>query len=389
MTPFRFAHSDAKDWSGIAKNLADGLGDGLSGGLTEGLTGNGGSGTGPGESFLGFLYVTDVIAEDLSSILTYLRQTTGIEDWVGTVGIGICASGVEYFDRPAAVAMVAGLPEDSYFIFPTIEQGTEDLTDEGKAWIDRVSPPFGIVHGDPNNQGAADLIQDLGLATSGFLVGGLSASRTAHAQVAGQVTEGGLSGVMFSPAVEVATGLSQGCLPVGASHVVSDSLDNVIIGLDGEKALDVFKSDVGELLARDLKRAAGYIHAAFPIEGSDTGDYLVRNLIGIDPERGWLAVGQDVQAGDRVMFVRRDPKSAEEDLASMIENLKKRLPGPPRGGIYFSCVARGPNLFGEEGKELSLIRDLMGDFPLVGFFGNGEISNNRLYGYTGVLALFL
>ena len=375
MTPFRFAPSDAEDWSGIAKNLADGLSGG----------GNGGE----EESSLGFLYVTDVIAEDLGSILTYLRQTTGIEDWVGTVGIGICASGVEYFDRPAAVAMVAGLPEDSYFIFPTIEQGTEDLTDEGKAWIDRVSPPFGIVHGDPNNQGAADLIQDLGLATSGFLVGGLSASRTAHAQIAGEVTEGGLSGVMFSPAVEVATGLSQGCLPVGASHVVSDSLDNVIIGLDGEKALDVFKFDVGELLARDLHQAAGYIHAAFPIEGSDTGDYLVRNLIGIDPERGWLAVGEEVQTGDRVMFVRRDPKSAEEDLGSMIENLKKRLPGPPRGGIYFSCVARGPNLFGEEGKEMSLIRDLMGDFPLVGFFGNGEISNNRLYGYTGVLALFL
>ena len=381
MTPFRFAHSDAEDWSGIAKNLAQGL--------TEGLMGNGGSGAGPGESLLGFLYVTDVIAEDLGSILTYLRQTTGIEDWVGTVGIGICASGIEYFDRPAAVAMTAALPDDSYFIFPTIEQGTEDLTDEGKAWIDRVSPPFGIVHADPNNQGTADLIQDLGLKTSGFLVGGLSASRAAHSQVASQVTEGGLSGVMFSPAVEVATGLSQGCLPVGGSHVVSDSLDNVIIGLDGEKALDVFKSDVGELLARDLKRAAGYIHAAFPIEGSDTGDYLVRSLIGIDPERGWLAVGQDVQAGDRVLFVRRDPKSAEEDLASMIENLKNRLPGPPRGGIYFSCVARGPNLFGEEGKELSLIQDLMGDFPLVGFFGNGEISNNRLYGYTGVLALFL
>ena len=34
-------------------------------------------------------------------------------------------------------------------------------------------------------------------------------------------------------------------------------------------------------------------------------------------------------------------------------------------------------------------RDELGDFPLVGFFANGEISNNRLYGYTGVLTLFL
>ena len=380
MTPFRFSHSDAEDWAGIAKSLAKGLevdktGDGVTGGEEE--------------SLLGFLYVTDVIAEDLGSILTYLRQTTGIEDWVGTVGIGICASGVEYFDRPAAVAMVAGLPKESYFVFSTLGKGSEDLTDEGKAWIENTSPPFGVIHGDPNNRDAAGLIEDLGLRTSGFLVGGLTASRGAHSQIAGQVTDGGISGVMFSPAVEVATGLSQGCRPVGESHVVSDSLDNVIIGLDGENALDVFKSDVGELLARDLGRAAGYIHAAFPIEGSDTGDYLVRNLVGIDPERGWLAVGEEVQAGDRVMFVRRDPKSAEEDLTSMIEGLKSRLPGPPRGGLYFSCVARGPNLFGDEGKELSLIRNLMGNIPLVGFFGNGEISNNRLYGHTGVLALFL
>ena len=36
-----------------------------------------------------------------------------------------------------------------------------------------------------------------------------------------------------------------------------------------------------------------------------------------------------------------------------------------------------------------MIRDELGDFPLAGLFANGEISNDRLYGYTGVLALFL
>ena len=374
MTPFRSAHSDAEDWSGIAKNLADGL-----------------SGEDPGgdEARLGFIYVTDAVADDFGSILTYLRQTTGVDEWVGSVGIGICASGTEYFDRPAAVAMVAELPKDSFWVFPAITESADEIRDAGGEWIDRVSPPFGILHADPNNSLTADLIEGLSLTAAGFLVGGLSSSRGATHQVAGEITTGGISGVLFAPEIEVATGLSQGCVPVGKSHVVSDSLDNIIIGLDGEKALDVLKEDVGELLARDLGRAAGYIHAAFLVEGSDTGDYMVRNLIGIDPVRGWLAVGEDVQAGDRVMFVRRDPKSAEEDLVATIKNLKSRLPGPPRGGVYFSCVARGPNMFGEEGREMSLIRDHLGDLPLVGFYGNGEISNNRLYGYTGVLALFL
>ena len=89
------------------------------------------------------------------------------------------------------------------------------------------------------------------------------------------------------------------------------------------------------------------------------------------------------------MFVRRDPKSAEEDLIKMLKKLKQRLQKEPRGGVYFSCVARGPNLFETEGKELSIIQKIIGECPLVGFFGNGEVSNNRVYGYTGVLVLFL
>jgi small ligand-binding sensory domain FIST len=195
--------------------------------------------------------------------------------------------------------------------------------------------------------------------------------------------------VLFAPEVPVATGLSQGCAPIGESHVVSDSVDNVIIGLDGRHALDVFKDDIGEVLARDLNKVAGYIHAAFPIEGSDTGDYVVRNLIGIDPARGWLAVGDSVESGSRVMFVRRDPESAEGDLMDMLDRMKRRVVAPPRGGVYISCVARGANMFGEAGREMELIHDRLGAFPLIGFYAGGEISNSRLYAYTGVLTLFL
>ena len=116
MTPFKYAHSDAEGWAGIARALVDGL---LSG---EDLTHD------EGEALLGFLYVTDVISEDMGSLLTYLRQTTGIDDWVGTVGIGICATGVEFFDRPAAVAMAARLPENGFFVFPAILEEIEEMT---------------------------------------------------------------------------------------------------------------------------------------------------------------------------------------------------------------------------------------------------------------------
>lgn len=343
----------------------------------------------PAGANLGFLYATDHLAEDLASILGYLRQKTGIEHWVGTVGFGICAGATEYFDRPALAAMVGALPADGFHVFPSFSDGSGELPADAKAWIGRGGAPFAIVHGDPSNADTPGIVETLGALTSGFLVGGLTASRGPNHQVAGRITGGGVSGVLFGPAVEVATGLTQGCAPLGGQHVVSDCVDNVVIGLDGRRPLDVFRDEAGELLARDLSRTSGYIHAAFPIEGSDMGDYMVRSLIGIDPVRGWMAIGGEVAPGDRLLFVRRDPSSAAADLKVMAETLKRRLPAPPKAGVYFSCVARGVNMFGAEGREVAMLREQLGDFPLIGFYAGGEISNCRLYGYTGVLALFL
>jgi small ligand-binding sensory domain FIST len=303
--------------------------------------------------------------------------------------MGICADETEYFDRPAVATMLATLPADDFCVFPSLTTGLRQLGDAQRDWIARTSPVLGLVHADPACEDLAGLIGEVAAASAGFLVGGITSSRDASHQVAGRVTGGGVSGVLFAPTVSVVTGLSQGCTPVGDSHEISDCLDNVLIGLDGLRALDVLKADIGPDLAADLSKTAGYVHAALPIAGSDTGDYLVRNLLGIDPARGWLAIGEQVTPGDRVMFVKRDPASAAEDLRRMLERLKGRLERPPRGGVYVSCIARGPDMVGEAGGEAALIRSVLGDVPLVGFYANGEISFNRLYAYTGVLTLFL
>lgn len=72
----------------------------------------------------------------------------------------------------------------------------------------------------------------------------------------------------------------------------------------------------------------------------------------------------------------------------MLRSLKGRLSGPPRGGVYMSCLGRGAHLFGKESQEPRQIRDELGAFPLVGFYANGESARDRLYGYTGVLTRF-
>jgi small ligand-binding sensory domain FIST len=72
----------------------------------------------------------------------------------------------------------------------------------------------------------------------------------------------------------------------------------------------------------------------------------------------------------------------------MLDAISADLDGPPQGGLYFSCLGRGEHMFGRRSAELEIIRDRLGEFPLAGFFCNGEISHDRLYGYTGVLTLF-
>ena len=269
MSGFKAVHAVGEDWAHVAQSVVDGLGE-----------------TGRDANF-GFLYATDHLAEDLGSVITYLRQRTGIAHWVGSIATAVCGVGGEVTDSPSAAVLVGRFPERAFRIFPSLETGVDQLSGGFKNWIADSGAAFGIVHGDPQNPMVPEIITDLALLTSGFFVGGLSSSETEFYQVADRRTGGGLSGVMFAPEVEVMTGVSQGCAPISVTHVVSDAVDNVIIGLDGKRALDVLKEDIGPELAGDLRRIEGRVFMALMVEGSDTGDYMVRNLAAIDPARGW------------------------------------------------------------------------------------------------------
>ena len=339
---------------------------------------------------LGFLYATSAYRGLLTDITEFFRDETGIESWTGTIGAGICASGKEYYDTAAMAVMITTQPEDSFRMQPNITSAECSGQEELRPWLGNSGSHQAIDHGDPHNNAINEIITTLAdRLPGGFLVGGLTSSSADHPQIAGRLNRKGLSGVVFNDRVPVATGLTQGCTPIAGKHLVTECEQNIIISLDDRPALDVLYDEVGELLARDIKRAAGYIFIGLPVPDSDTSDYLVRNLIGIDSRKKLLAIGDVVENGMKVEFCRRDGSSAWDDLRRMLLKLKSRITTPPRGGVYFSCMGRGQNLFGSDSVELRTIRQELGDFPLVGFFANGEISNNRLYGYTGVLTLFL
>ena len=366
---FHVVHASGGDWQNLTSICLEGLGD-------SSIDAN-----------VGFLYLTDCLDEDVRSIFNLLRSQTNIHNWIGTIGYGICISGQELFDVPAMAVMVGHLPVNSFRTLPIITPDKIALTPDFLHWAKDKNPKVGLVHADPRVPNIEKTLAFIQEATGCFLVGGMTSSRGAHEQVVDEVTDGGVSGILFGSEIKAVTGITQGCTPIGGAHMVTAVEGNIIQTLDRRPAFDVFREDIGDLLAHDLKRTQGYVHAALPVSGSDKGDYLVRNLISVSPDNGTVAIGDFVNVGDMVMFVRRDGASAISDLKRMISDLKSQMDVPVRAAFYISCVARGPNLFGTGSVELRTIQNILGELPLIGFFANGEISNNRLHGYTGVLTL--
>ncbi len=360
---FACGHATAPTWQEAVRSVAAQLGD-------------------RDDDDMGFVYVTDHVAGNLRDIVAFLAAATGLDNWCGTVGIGVCSSSAEYFDKPAIVAMACRLANTGSAFFRNVD---EAIT----AWRDLATGQpgaFGIVHGDPRFAELTAEVPRLARDTESFLVGGLTSSRGDFAAFAGQPTHGNLSGVLLTGA-NVATALTQGCSLLEGCHEVTDAEDHNILELDRKPALDVLQKVFTDAMAEGRRIDPQALHVALPVPGSDTGAFLVRNLVGVDPESRSITIGERVRPGDALMFCVRDRDAAEADLRRMLEDLKTRVPRP-LGGLYFSCLARGANMFGAENREMEIIAEILGDVPMAGFFGNGEISFDRLYAYTGVLTLF-
>ena len=344
----------------------------------------------PPEATLGFLYATDRLGSELPGILEVLREAVPQLNWLGSVGMGIAATGQEYYEERALALMVCDIPRDSFRLIPNTAEDGARLPQETADWCREQGYCFGLLHAEPTFAATSDYIDDIQQSLpASFINGGLCSAEGNAFQIADGVFGDGISGVMFAPDVAIATDHTQGVSPLGPLHRVDEAQQNLVMQLDRRPALQVLKEDIGEVLARDLRKIGGYIFVGLPIRGSDTGDYLVRNLMGVDLEHGLIAVGDYMEGHEQLMFCRRDGNSATEDMQQMLARLAKRIDGRPiRGGIYVSCLGRGRHQFGEDSAELKLISSALGEFPLVGFFANGELYNGRLYGYTGVLTLF-
>jgi len=372
MNQFLFAHSANKPTTDLIDECIKQLGDI------------------PPEATFGFLYLSDLLLEEVEYILNQLKQRTGLNHWVGSVGMALIATEQEYYDQQAIVIMVADFNEADFYVLPNFTEDTHALKGDLINWCNNNDFNVGLVHGDPDSPVVQPLLHQLGEDIPGsFLVGGISSSHGPSLQIANKPLRNGISGVLFSQQIPILSNLSQGCAPIGPRHRVTDSDKNIAYMLDNKPALDVLTDDTGEVIARDWEQAANYIFAGLVNKNSDTEDYTIRQLIGVDLDNKFIAIADYLENDQEIIFCRRDGNSALEDMRRMLLQLKSRLNTPIKGGVYISCMGRGREQFGFNSEEVRLIHSVLGTFPLVGFFANGEIHKNLLYGFTGVLTLFV
>jgi small ligand-binding sensory domain FIST len=170
----------------------------------------------------------------------------------------------------------------------------------------------------------------------------------------------------------------------------------VVHQIAGRPALEVLRDAIEtvEDAEERIPRAGIFAGLAMDLAKSplERGDFLVRNLMGVDHESGAVAVAERVRVGQTIQFQLRDAKASREDLEHTLALLHAELAGrAPAFGCYFNCAGRGRGLYGAPDHDVALIRERLGEFPLAGFFGNGELApvgrQNFFHNYTGALLL--
>jgi small ligand-binding sensory domain FIST len=212
----------------------------------------------------------------------------------------------------------------------------------------------------------------------------------------GEVSEAGGLAVSFSGGVKIGGIVSQGCRPIGDPYTITEVDDNVLLGIASRGAYEVLEETFDNLADDEKERAQRNILAGLAmdenVEEHQRGRFLVRSILGGDPDAGALALGAFPRVGQTLQFQVRDKDAADEELRQLCGDYLK-AEGEPFAGLAFTCSGRGARMFGVPNHDAGVIEDTFGKVPLAGLFCNGEIGpvggTNFLHGFTASVAMFM
>lgn len=326
---------------------------------------------------------------------------------VGCSAAGVVGGGEEVEHEPALALTVAALPGVDVQTFHLLPNEIELLGDEPALWRRRFAfgpkdePQF-LLFPDPFTCDADALLRALDRAyPTSPKVGGLASGGTAPGENrlfdGLEIHSAGAVGVAFNGNLIMDTIVAQGCRPIGDPLFVTWAEENVLCQLEGRRATEVLSELYDSLSDPDKKLFRSSLHLGVVMqEGAQEyrhGDFLIRNVIGLDPDSGILAIGERLSNGQVVQFHVRDAETSAADLESLLGRCRQDLADvSPQGALLFSCLGRGEQLYGISDHDSQLITANLGALPIGGFFCNGEIGpiggRSFLHGYTSAIAVF-
>ncbi|MGI0494952.1 FIST signal transduction protein [Alkalinema pantanalense CENA528] len=370
---------------------------------------------------VGFLFVSSAFTSEYARILPLLQPQLPNVPLIGCNGsgiIGINTRGTvrEVEDEVAINLVLGSLPGVEVHPFYLSMETLPDLDSAPRAWADLVGLPESgqpqfVLLVDPFSTGINDLLAGLDYAfPQSPKVGGIASSGLTNGSsglfCGDRFYRSGAVGIALTGNIVIDTIVAQGCRPIGQPYCVVESERNIILKMESEaegattqgSPLEMLRDLIQTLSEEDkvLAQSALFVGVAQTEfkQCLESGDFLIRNLLGFDPREGALAIGDRVRPGQRIQFHLRDAATSEEDLETLLR--KYQLNGmshpKPHGALMFACLGRGEALYGEPNFDSQLFSRYVDHVPIGGFFCNGEIgpvgTTSYLHGFTSVFGIF-
>jgi len=326
--------------------------------------------------------------------------------FVGCTGTGIIGNAREIEDRPSVSVIAASLPGVDITPFYVTEPDLPTLDAGPDQWyqaldVDPGETPHFLLFVDPTGEVPFDprpLLMGLDFAyPDSAKIGGLASVLRENCMFMGdQLLSGGCAGIALQGNIGVDTVVAQGCRPVGSPMTITDCDGYLLSGLDDRPTVEVLVELYHTLIEQDQELLQRSLHLGIASTGLKAdygaGDFLIRNVLQLNHEKGTIAIGDHLERGQTVQFHLRDPESAHDELDLLLRRYRDGTEAEAAGALLFTCTGRGKHLFGEAHHDSGLFQSIVGEVPLAGMFCGGEIGpvgdSTYLHGYTSSFAIF-
>lgn len=333
-------------------------------------------------------------------------RSLGTSNLLGCSGEAIAGTGCEIEEQPAISVWLARWPG----VRLTPMHLRFNRTAEGGAlegWADELAgewpvDSFLIVLGEPFSFPADFLLERMNEDRPNVpVIGGMASGGAQPGEnrllLGPSVFDEGAVALHVSGPIRLKTVVSQGCRPIGRPFVVTKAERNIIYELGGKPALVQLREIFDTLPTSEQRLVQRALHVGRVVseykDSFEQGDFLIRNVIGIDANSGAIAIGDYLRPGQTVQFHVRDQEAADAELRQLLADVRGKSEAAPAGALLFTCNGRGTRMFSQPHHDAEAISSALGPIPLAGFFAQGELGpigqQNFIHGFTASIGLFL